>query len=189
MIFSTAFPPPAPVYRIFPRPALKWIFFSRCTTSFLFLFKLRSAPHAAFIRTAKKKKSFLIVTPFLRRAFINRLLFLLLHSSSRQRIYVALRYVKLYPSQACHVFFLSLSLSSSQLFVPFRPRTLIFPSREKRVTNAPTALNKFSTVRLSRNHVTSISFSFFRLVCSQFWFSKGIEKIVEKYRARIKGLL
>lgn len=156
MIFSTAFPPPAPVYRIFPRPALKWIFFSRCTTSFLFLFKLRSAPHAAFIRTAKKKKSFLIVTPFLRRAFINRLLFLLLHSSSRQRIYVALRYVKLYPSQACHVF--SLSLSSSQLFVPFRPRTLVFPSREKRVTNAPTALNKFSTVRLSRNHVTSISF-------------------------------
>lgn len=111
MIFSTAFPPPAPVYRIFPRPALKWIFFSRCTTSFLFLFKLRSAPHAAFIRTAKKKKSFLIVTPFLRRAFINRLLFLLLHSCSRQRIYVALRYVKLYPSQACHVFFLSLSFS------------------------------------------------------------------------------
>lgn len=186
MIFSTAFPPPALVYRIFPRPALKWIFFSRCTTSFLFLFKLRSAPHAAFIRTAKKKKSFLIVTPFLRRAFINRLLFLLLHSSSRQRIYVALRYVKLYPSQAYHVF--SLSLFSSQLFVPFRPRTLVFPSREKRVTNAPTALNKFSTVRLSRNHVTSISF-FLRLVCSQFWFSKGIEKIVEKYRARIKGLL
>lgn len=160
MIFSTAFPPPAPVYRIFPRPALKWIFFSRCTTSFLFLFKLRSAPHAAFIRTAKKKKSFLIVTPFLRRAFINRLLFLLLHSSSRQRIYVALRYVKLYPSQACHVFFLSLSLFFSA-FCPFSSKNVGFSiSRKTRNERANSFKQVLNSSALEKSRYVDFFFLF-----------------------------
>lgn len=189
MIFSTAFPPPAPVYRIFPRPALKWIFFSRCTTSFLFLFKLRSAPHAAFIRTAKKKKSFLIVTPFLRRAFINRLLFLLLHSSSRQRIYVALRYVTLsfiHPRPVTFSFSLSLSFFFSA-FCPFSSKNVGFSiSRKTRNERANSFKQVLNSSALEKSRYVDF---FFRLVCSQFWFSKGIEKIVEKYRARIKGLL